>query len=117
MFEAIGFKTWSFQHLGGTTGYSVSIYGTIDPALYKYLDTTESANFNPATLATIVPASSWVLLPSPAENTGTGTVANPMVSGTSNFLQFSGTLVAVRAVLTATTTPTGTGTVVGFATP
>ena len=117
MWEAIGFKTWAFQQLGGTTGYSVTIYGTIDPSLYTYLDSVTGAIATPQQLATIVPASSWVPLPGPAEQTGTGTIANPMVSGTTNFFQYNGTLVAVRAVLTATVTPTGTGTVVGFATP
>lgn len=115
MWEGIGFSKWGFQILGGGTGYSVSVYGTLDPVLFKYLDTPGTAG-TPQALALIVPASSWFLLPAPSSETGTGADANPMVAANPTMLA-SRPLVAVRAVVTATATPTGVISVVGFATP
>lgn len=100
--EAQGFTKWTFQLLGGGTGYSVSLYGTSDPVAIGQW----RASFNPQAPKYTLPASSWFLLPGPAEQTGTGTIANPM-TGTNPQFQFSGALLGIRAVLTASATPSG----------
>jgi len=112
--EFDGFSKWSFQLLGTFTGYSVTIYGTNDPAA-KYQ--TQNSFFGPiTTLVThgaTIPATSWFVLDAPA--TSAGTEANPLVAaGTS--LNHSGKLVAVRAVVTGTA-QTGTVTVLASVSP
>ena len=96
--EAIGFSKWAFQ-LGGqfTRGWSVTIYGTIDPIAYV----AWQANIQGLTTPPVVPASSWAKLPAPAEETGTGVSTNPMTAtGVILPYNLSG-LVAVRAVAVA----------------
>jgi hypothetical protein len=109
--EAIGFTKFTFQAIGGVTGYTITFYGTIDPA----------ARPNGIPLAkgsTAVPASSWFVLPGPSEQSGTGGINNPINTTTgNNLLTCSLPLVAVRAVITAVSTPTGSGAVIGFAVP
>jgi hypothetical protein len=95
--EGIGFSKWGFQLLGTFTGFSVAIYGTLDPAAYLAWEAKIQGNTVPA-----VPATSWALLPAPDEETGTGgTATNPLVAaGVILPYNLSG-LVAVRAVATA----------------
>ena len=112
--EFDGFSKWSFQLLGTFTGYSVTIYGTNDPAA-KYQ--TQNSFFGPNTTLVMhgatIPTSSWFVLDAPATSAGTET--NPLVaSGTS--LNHSGKLVAVRAVVTGTA-QTGTVTVIAAVSP
>ena len=114
MNEASGFTKWTFQLLGTFTGYSVQVYGTIDPAA-KYLTTpVPGQNFVPHGNTAVVPATSWFPLDAPAAATGT-TESNPLTA-TGQSLNHSGALVAVRVVATGTS-QTGQVTVVGFATP
>jgi hypothetical protein len=100
--EAQGFTKWTFQLLGGGTGYSITLYGTSDPvALGQW-----RSSFNPLAPKYALPASSWFILPGPAEQTGTGTIANPITATAPSF-QFSGSLLGVRAALTTSATPSG----------
>jgi hypothetical protein len=109
MWEGIGFTKWVFQFIGGITGYTVTLYGTIDPAARP--------NGQPiAKGSTAIPATSWFVLPGPSEQGGTGTINNP-ITGTNPLFTASLPLVAVRAVVTAIATPTGQGAVIGFAVP
>ena len=123
---AKGFTKWVFQLLGGITGVSVTIYGTFDPNAYLVY-TANAANDGPTTgtfyqqgttvgSTVSVPASSWFALPGPSEASGTGGIANPLTS-TTTLLVSSLPLVAVRAVVTTVATPTGNGSVIGFAVP
>lgn len=127
----IGLSKVTFQIIGpGATaaGYTVSVYGTIDPTAY-FAYTANSANdgitagtaknttqANYGVVYTI-PATSWQLLPAPSEQSGAGVVANPMVTGTSTFMQVSGAFVAYRVVLTTIGVPTLTAAVYGFGIP
>jgi hypothetical protein len=104
--EGYGMQKWLFQLTGTFTGYSVSIFGTTDPAAvvpsYPGGLYNQPGSFvaNPAFAA---PASnpSWFLLPSPSDIAGAGTEVNPLVAaGTS--LYFQGTIRACCAVATGT---------------
>lgn len=88
---------WSFSLAGTFTGYSVQLYGTLDGA-------TAAGTGN-----------NWFTLPAPAEQGGTGTVANPLTN-TSQSMQYAAPLLAVRAVATGTA-QTGTVAVLVTATP
>lgn len=125
--SAIGFTKWAFQLLGNITAVSITLYGTLDPNAYLVY-TANAANDGSVTgsqyvagtmikAAVAIPVSNWFVLPAPAEQGGTGGVANPLVAGTTSLLICSLPLVAVRAVVTAAVTPTGTGSVVAFAVP
>lgn len=116
MVEAMGFSNWTFSLVGSGSGYTVSLYGTNDPAAYKawmstFLPSTQSPHG-----AVTLPNGSWRLLPGPSEASGTGGIANPMTDTTPLF-QFKGTLIAVRAVVTAVNLPSGNVSVVVEATP
>jgi len=134
-----GLSKVTFQLIGpGATaaGYSVSVYGTIDPAAYwtyVYGKQNPTANLAVGGVAYAggmdgfsssgngyypgVPATSSVLLPGPAEQSGTGTVGNPMVSGTSTMLQVSGAFLAYRVVVTTVGSPSNPIQVIGWAIP
>lgn len=109
---AMGFTKWVFQLLGNTANISVTIYGTEDPAAYSAFTTNSGQDG----WSSPCPASSWFALPGPSEQSGTGAIANPLTS-TTPLLVVSLPLVAVRAVVTAASAPTGRGSVVGFAAP
>jgi hypothetical protein len=98
MTDAIGFGKYTIQLIGpGSTiadiGYSVSIYGTLDPVLFQYIygdpenGFAQGAPRDPATLAAIVPA----------------TEVNPLVTGTNTIGIISGGFSALRAVITTVT--------------
>ena len=116
--EARDYKNWTFTYIGGGTGYSVSIYGTTDPVAYAQWRASHDpqAYFNRVGGAPVLPPTSWVLLPGPSEQTGTGVVGNPLTSS-APFFQFSGAIVGVRAVLTASAAAAGTATIAVEAIP
>lgn len=114
--EAIGFSKWGFQLIqyGSTalTGYSATIYGTLDPIAYRAWQAAIQG-----LAAVTVPATSWFILPSPAEQTGAGVSTNP-ITQTGVVLPYNlSPLVAVRCVLTTDGTGAGTANVVGFGVP
>jgi hypothetical protein len=125
--EAIGSSKWTFQLVrspsSATTfsGLSVTIYGTIDSRAYAdWKNSNEPAayglNLTQGGVPQTIPADSWFVLPSPSDQTGAGAAVNPLTAPGS-FLYCSLNLVAVRAVLTGSTTPTGSCDVIGFAVP
>lgn len=95
--EAKYFTRWRFQLAGTFTGYSVQLYGTLDANTAKGL------------------AANWFPLDSPAVQSGTGNVANPLTNTTQS-MQYDGPLQAARAVATGTA-QTGTVTVLAEAIP
>lgn len=121
----IGMSKWTFQLIGAganTAGYTITIYGTTDPAAYASF----SAPLNSGTAITGgtdgvtsgIPASSWQVIPGPSDQSGTGAVSNPMISGAATWFTANIPLVAVRAVLTTLTgSPSSSISVVGFAVP
>ena len=118
--EARDFTKWTISKIGAGTGYSFSVYGTNDPlayAVFRYTQLGQAAfPGNPGYVPSL-PASSWFLLPAPSEQSGTGSVANP-ISDSSPLLQYSGTITGIRVVLTAKTAgATGLSQVVIEATP
>lgn len=122
MNEAANFTKWTFQMTGGGTGYSVTIYGTADRLIYRaWMNSlnpgqpTFNAPSQPV-INTAALASSWFPLYAQSDQSGTGAPANPMTA-TSPSMQFSGELVAVRAVLTTTTGAAGSVTIVASAVP
>lgn len=126
MLEAKGFTKWTFQIIGAgksAAGYTISIYGTTDPALlrlaYQTAGTTSGQMGQQPDLMnslTAIPATSWDLLPMQA-TTGGATEGNPLVTGTNTIGMYSGAIVAVRVVLTATSGTPSPITVLGFAVP
>lgn len=114
--DASGFKDWTFSlcsaTVGGTiTGWSVSIYGTLDPNVLN----ADGVTVNPNYPAPGAAGASWFLLPAESvETTGdTATFANPLTA-LSQVLRYKGPLLAVCAVSVGTA-PTGTINVVGWA--
>jgi hypothetical protein len=117
MAEGIAFTKWAFQIIQqGTTaasGYTFTLYGTISPGAHTafmnqrvgiYTNTTDVRGMN------------WFQLPAPSEQGGTSVVVNPLTA-LGQVMLVSMPLVAVRAVLTATSTPLGQVAVIGFAVP
>jgi hypothetical protein len=79
MLEGIGYTKWAFQLLGTFTGFSVAVYGTIDPVIYTSLYSNPNDNLDIYRGSTsLVPSTSWFLLPAPSEQGGTGAVNNPL---------------------------------------
>lgn len=113
--EARDYTKWTFSLTGAGSGYSFTLLGTNDPLAYA----AWKASFNPQAYPNgtpVVPASSWFVLDSPSVQSGTGVVGNPLTDATP-LLQFSGSLIAVRAVLTATSSASGVRNVVAEAAP
>jgi hypothetical protein len=122
MFYCAGFTKWTFQLIGpgvNSAGVSVAIYGTLDPAglNYIYANGAHSGVSMDLCAQTVVPYTSWQLVPAPSEQGGTGTVANPMVTGGSTMLVSGTGWYAVRAVCTALSSPSGPVTVLASAVP
>lgn len=95
--EAFAFSKWGFQLTGAfTQGWSVTFYGTLDQTAYVAWQATIQG------LPTVtVPSTSWAVLPSPSEQSGTGVGTNPLTS-TGLILPYNlSGLVAVRAVAVA----------------
>jgi hypothetical protein len=122
MIEAQGFTKWTMQlcpeplGVGLPDGYEVSLYGTIDRTGYL---AWEEKNYGPTggpMGSTIVPPGSWMLLSAPSDQSGTGTDGNPLTFRTPALAPSRG-LLAVRAVLTASTSPSGGAVVYGNAVP
>jgi hypothetical protein len=115
--EARDFKSWTFMLTGGGTGYSFSIYGTVDPLAYAVWRSqwNPQAYFGRVGGPPTLPGTSWVLLPGPSDQAGTGTSANPLTEASPIF-QYNGALVACRVVLT-TAGSAGIAAVVAEVTP
>lgn len=113
--EAQGFTKWKFTASGGGTGYTVTLYGTNDPLAKAAWRQSHNPGAYPGGVL-VLPASSWVILGGPSEQSGTGLIANPITATTPTF-DFSGSLLAVRAVLTAVAAPSGIFTVNAEAVP
>jgi hypothetical protein len=65
----------------------------------------------------VIPSTSWQLMDGPSSNSGAGAVGNPLVPGTTQTFFTTQPVVAYRAVVTAVSSPSGSGSVVGFAMP
>jgi hypothetical protein len=115
----IGMSKIKAMLIGSGSGYEVSLYGTDDPTVYnpgynkqleaQYLLGSNDPNTYPS------PTSS-VLIPGPSEQSGAGTIANPLTTAVPIMftqMQWAG----IRAVLTTTSNPTGSVAVVLFAIP
>jgi len=73
---------------------------------YVYTQGAHSGQPMDTCAITAVPAFDWFVLPAPSEQSGTGAVANPLVSGGTTLLIVSMALYGVRAVLTTLGAPT-----------
>jgi hypothetical protein len=124
--EIRAFKAFKFQlvQIGATAlvGGAVSIYGTTDPnAFQTYMYALQGRNpagqsalpfgGNPNNLAQVgflpgIPPSSWSLLDGLADQSGTGSSANPMTPAIPWFTG-NGPIVALRAVITTAFTGGG----------
>jgi hypothetical protein len=111
MTEACGYSEWDFGLTGIFTGYSVTIYGTLDPAAVNQ-DGSPNVNY-PAPGAA---GGAWFGLqaPLPESSDDAFQYFNPLTAITEN-LHYKGALVAVCAVATGTS-QTGTVNVVAWAT-
>jgi hypothetical protein len=111
MSEAAGYSEWNFGLTGVFTGFSVQIYGTLDPAAVNDDGTPNTAYGNPGAAG-----AAWFPLPAQAtEGTGDTSVFNNPLTAINQVLHYKGALVAVCAVATGTS-PTGTCKVVAWAT-
>lgn len=117
LFEAIGLKEFGFMmvpHVVGAatpTGFSATIYGTIDPNVLL-----DNGQPNPAYPAPGAAGGAWFELPSATAGSGndTQTYANPITAITQALYYRGPALVAVYVVLTASA-QTGAVDVVGWA--
>lgn len=117
----IGLSKFGFQMLDGGTGYTVTLYGTYDPLMYQAFTANSGQDGFGASVTVngvtyLAPKSSWVKIPGPSEQSGTGSIANPMTAAVP-LLYTSQPFAAIRAVLTGVAAPSGTVRVVGFAIP
>ena len=119
MNEAIGFSKWLFQWTPtgsaapSASGWSVTCYGTIDPAVYDLNDALTQTGVKGT-----LPTTSWVQIPAPSvEGTSpdASTWANPLTAST-QALYTNAPWVAVRVVAVGSTS-TGGITVFAFAVP
>lgn len=108
MAEARGFKNWMFCLAGTFTGFSVTIYGTIDPNAL-----TDGRVANPNYPVPGAPGGNWFALNPGPQATAPADVQNPLTANTQN-CPFPQLLVAVCAVAVGST-PTGTVNVLAFA--
>ena len=108
--EAAGFSDWNFQLTGTFTGFTVTLYGTLDPAVRTDLAGASATYPLPGAAG-----GAWFALPARAvESTGdTNVFNNPLTAITQGF-RYQGPLVAVIAVATVAT-PTGTCNCLGWA--
>lgn len=85
MGDAAGLHIWQAQLLQeGTTamtGYSATIYGTLDPAV-KNDDGTLNLNYPGPGLTAGGLAGNWFVLDAPSQQAGAGTVNNPLTAAT-----------------------------------
>lgn len=102
--EARNFTKWNFQLLGGGTGYSVTLYGSNDTT--AYFAWCFSFNSQSPYGNIVCPASSWFPLYAPSDQSSPFAPANPMTA-TNPSMQYNGGLIAIRAVLTGSATPSG----------
>jgi hypothetical protein len=125
MAEGAFFTKWVFQliQIGPTapTGYTVGIYGTMDPTAYYSAfpsgQWTAEYGQNTGPGSTSVQTNSWFLLPAPSEQSIIGGTASNPITQVGQFLTCSLPLRAVRAVLTATSSAAGMGQIVAGCAP
>ncbi|MDE2098158.1 MAG: hypothetical protein KGL39_12965 [Patescibacteria group bacterium] len=111
MAEASGFGEWEFALTGTFTGFSVQLYGTIDPKAVND-DGTPNTTYGAPGAA----GAAWFPLPAQStEGTGDTSVFNNPLTAINQIMHYKGHLVAVCAVATGTS-PTGTCNVVSWAT-
>jgi hypothetical protein len=109
--EAALYQSWSFSIVNDAAATaalancSVIIYGSNDRRILDYWRANVGNPNLPANIVTAFP-NSWVQLPGPSEQSGTGSSANPMTE-TAPFFLFKGSLIAVRAVLAMNASLTG----------
>lgn len=109
-FEGAGFEHYAFQLTGTFTNYTVTIYGTLDPAAVV---TQGQIAANAAYPAPGAAGGAWFPIPAPSEQSGTGPVVNPLTA-INQVLETKVPLVAVW-VHVAGASQTGSVTVVGWA--
>jgi hypothetical protein len=91
------------------SGYSVSVYYTLDKTLNTILNNSNQGAGLSLDGSTQLPPGSWALLPANADETGTGVDANPMTSGTNPILSASRSAAAFRVVVTTVTATPSNG--------
>jgi hypothetical protein len=119
------------------SGYSISIYGSNDPRAFVPVSVNNRGEVPGSPYfvqpsgrdgalrlpiaahplngdVTAVPANSWVLLPGPSDQVGTGIDVNPIISVGQMFMARR-PLISVRAVLTTSATPVGSLAIVACA--
>ena len=121
--EGRDYTKWTTSLTGTSTGLSILVLGCNDPLAYAAFKLKINPSFyqinnqpipSGMTTATTIngstvyepPAASWFILPAPAEQSGTGSVANPMTNA-NPLLQFSGALKAIRVVVSAASSYAG----------
>ena len=123
MSEAMAFSKWLFQlrvegsGSGTVSGWSVTLYGTIDPTAFDLYEQFNAGGYttNPLTL---LPTTSWVGIPAPStEDTSPDAYAwaNPLTA-TGLSLYSPAPWIAVRAVAVGSSS-TGAIDVLAFAVP
>jgi hypothetical protein len=105
--EAPGFDHWAFQLTGTWTGFTATIYGTLDPTVLSGPALANTSYPTPGSAG-----AAWVLLYGPSETAG-APQANPLTAIT-QLLESKIPWLAIYVVIT-TSTPTGTCNVVGWA--
>lgn len=110
MTEARGFKNWVFSLATPTTisGYSVTVYGTLDSSAVLQNGQPNPNYPNPGSAG-----GNWFALNPGTSAAAPADVANPLTA-TSSYCPFSGPLVAVCVAVVASTA-SGTINVLGFA--
>ena len=103
MLEAARYTKWEWYLAGTFTGFSVQVEGTADKATAGFLGQMNSPT-----------GANWFKIPAEAEQTGTGTVVNPLTA-IGQSLSYDRPMLACRLVIVATAS-TGTVNVYGFAT-
>lgn len=110
MTEAKGFSDWAFGLTGTFTGYSVQLYGCLDPNVVNDNGTPNTSYGNPG-----AGGAAWFPLPAQStEGTGDTSTFNNPLTAINQVMTYKFLLLAVCAVATGTS-QTGTVNVVAWA--
>lgn len=82
-------------------GWGISVYYTLDKTLNTIQNNSNKSGGISLDGSTQLPIGSWILLPGPSDQSGTGVDANPMLSGTNPILSASRAAAAFRVVVTS----------------